>query len=276
MKHISSLDCLGVAALLDHGDAWHFTRAAGIGGSDAGIIASGDIERMERLRLVKTGAVESDNLDHVLAVQMGSWSEPLNRLWLSRALQMDVRPGRSYVSESHPFMRANTDGEAADGALVECKHTGAWSKAADLMPRYYPQIQHCLHVTGAPFAYLSVFIGSDKHVWEKIERDSDYIAGLIAAEETFWSYVTTNKPLTPEHAVDLPAAIADMREIDMTGNNLWATSAARWLEARPAAMNYEIACAELKELVPKDVRRALGYGVMAVRDGRGLSIKPVK
>lgn len=81
--HIGQLDAL---PLLDHDNDWHSQRLLGVGGSDAIAIAKGVREELEVLRLEKLGRQARDDLSRVLPVQMGSWTEPLNRLWLSYAL----------------------------------------------------------------------------------------------------------------------------------------------------------------------------------------------
>jgi predicted phage-related endonuclease len=56
-------------------------RKAGIGGSDACILLSGDQERILQLWKEKRGEAEHEDLSDVLAVQMGQWTEPLNLYW---------------------------------------------------------------------------------------------------------------------------------------------------------------------------------------------------
>lgn len=273
MKHIGSLDA---APLLDHGAEWHAARLLGVGGSDAVVIARGEREEMETLRLEKLGRQASDDLTRVLPVQLGTWTEPLNRLWLSYALGMPVRAGDSRVSTVRAFMRANIDGYAEDGGIVECKHCNAFTKMDDAAARYYAQLQHNMFVAGASHCYLSVFIGTDKHEWRKVERDNGYIAGLVEAEQAFWSHVVMDMPIDGAKTLEAPATAQVMRDVDMSASNAWAVRAADWLMLKDQAKEFERAAKDLKGLMEADMRRGHGHGVEVTRDGRGLTIKELK
>jgi predicted phage-related endonuclease len=271
--HIGQLEAL---PLLEHGDDWHAQRSLGIGGSDAVVIVKGVREEMEVLRLEKLGRQARDDLSRVLPVQMGSWTEPLNRLWLSYALNMEIRPGATVTSIARDFMRANLDGYAADGGIVECKHCNAFTKMDDAVVRYYAQLQHNMAVSLATHCYLSVFIGTDKFEWRKIERDNAYIAKLVAAEEVFWNHVAMDMEIDSAKTIDTPAVVPVTRDVDMSTNNTWAVRAADWLMLKDQAKDFEKAGKDLKALVEADVKRAHGCGLEITRDGRGLTIKELK
>lgn len=276
MQHIGQCSSATAAALLDHAQSWHEARAKAIGGSDACAIVRADPAELEQLRLQKLGRAGSEDLSLVLPVQMGSWTEGLNRLWLARAIAMEVSDGVSKIHRVHDFMRANLDGTTPDGGIVECKHVNSFTKFEDALTRYYPQLQHNIAVADAPFLYLSVFFGSDKHVWQKIDRDEPYIAQLIEAERAFWTHVVMDVPVIEAKAVAGAAPVVALREVDMTGSNSWAKHAGDWLMLKDQAKDFEKAGKELKTLVEADVKRAHGHGIEICRDGRGLTIKEVK
>lgn len=271
--HIGQLDAL---PLLDHDNDWHSQRLLGVGGSDAIAIAKGVREELEVLRLEKLGRQARDDLSRVLPVQMGSWTEPLNRLWLSYALGMEIRPGATVTSPDHDFMRANLDGHAEDGGIVECKHCNAFTKADDALVRYFPQLQHNMAVSGAKHCYLSIFIGTDKFEWRKVERDDAYIANLIEAERTFWNHVVMDLEIDSAKTIEAPQLVPVTRDVDMSTNNTWAVCAANWLMLKDQAKDFEKAGKDLKALMEADMRRGYGHGIEIVRDGRGLTIKEVK
>lgn len=56
-------------------------RCQYIGGSDANIILSGDAERILSLWREKRGEQAPVDLSGNLAVMLGCWTEPFNRLW---------------------------------------------------------------------------------------------------------------------------------------------------------------------------------------------------
>lgn len=271
--HIGNLDA---ASMLDHGDKWHADRALGIGGSDANKIAKGVREELETLRLEKLGRQAPDDLSRVLAVQMGSWTEPLNRLWLSYATGLAIVPGETKLHPEHVFMRANLDGYANDGGIVECKHCNAFTKIDDALTRYYPQLQHNMAVAVAPHCYLSVFIGTDKHEVRKVERDEDYITNLIESEQEFWNHVVMDIPIDAAKTLDTPELVPPTRDVDMSKNNTWSVRAADWLMLKDQAAEFTKAGKDLKELMEQDMRRGYGAGIEIIRDGRGLTIKELK
>jgi len=63
----------------------------------------------------------------------------------------------------------------------------------------------------------------------------------------------------------------------MVGHNEWAMSAADWLLHRDSAKIYEKAAKTLKNLVPADVGKAHGHGVLIKRSKSGsLTISETK
>ena len=59
-------------------------RMTGIGGSDANIILSGDREKILGLWREKRGEQPAADLSDNLAVMLGCWTEPFNRLWFEK------------------------------------------------------------------------------------------------------------------------------------------------------------------------------------------------
>lgn len=274
-KHVSAFDTFQTLGMLNHGDDWHASRALGVGGSDAVCIAKGVREEMEVLRLEKLGRQAPDDLSRILAVQMGSWSEPLNRLWLSYAIDASVKPGTNGTHPVHKFMRANVDGFTADG-IVECKHVNDFSKMDDLITRYYPQLQHNMAVVGSPKCYLSVFFGSGRHDWRLVERDEKYISELIVLEGEFWNHVEMDIEICSAKTLGGAPQAPATRDVDMSQNNTWAVKAADWLMLKDQAKEFEKAGKDLKSLMEDDMRRAHGHGIEIIRDGRGCTIKELK
>ena len=247
--------------------AWHDARLSYIGGSDAKRIMDGD---WLRLWEEKTGKTPPDDLSGVLPVQLGSFTEPFNLDWFSRHTGIPLRFDlcQHVKHPDHPFIGANIDART-DGAIVEAKHVNAFSKAEEVIGRYYPQIQHYLAVTGEQKAYLSVIFGTQAWEFFTVERDNDYIERLIARECEFWRHVEANKqPHDPAPEV-VKINLDDMREVDMAGNNAWAANAGDWKEHRDAAKKHEKATKELKALVEADVKLASGHGVKVTRAKNG-------
>jgi putative phage-type endonuclease len=251
-----------------HSDEWHAARRLGIGGSDSNIILGGDEERLIRLWQQKIGAVEPENLDDVLPVQMGVWTEPFNRAWFQRQTGRVVeRHGDTVVSSEHPFMRANLDGITDDGkTYFEAKHLNAWAKEDDALQKYMPQLTHCMLVCGIERAVLSMFLGTMKYVSIDVELDPLYAAQLIAAERAFWACVETK---TPPAVVNVAAPVEAIRKVDMSLSNAWCEHADKWIATKGYAQTFDKASKAIKELVEADVIEASGHGITVKRNKAG-------
>jgi predicted phage-related endonuclease len=247
-------------------------RTKGIGGSDAARIMAGD---WLALWQEKTGRKEPEDLSDVLQVQIGIVTEELNRRWFERktGLEVGLLGCADLVHPDHGFMIGNIDGWVLDG-VIECKHCSAFAKDADIIGRYYPQVQHYLAVTQTPRGFLSVIYGNHKWEFYQVEADAPYQAELIERESAFWRHVENDTPPKDEQARPVSIALDAMRTVDMTGNNEWASFAVDWLETHAAAKRFDDATKCLKALIEDDVRLASGHGVKVSRARNGaLSVR---
>jgi predicted phage-related endonuclease len=253
---------------------WHETRRTGVGGSDANILMSGDFERIHRLWQEKLGLVEPEDLSWVLPVQIGSVTEGLNAAFYAHATGREVtHRNHQMVAPSIPYMRCELDGmtTTASGspAIWEAKHVNAFSNADEAKDRYLPQLHHNMHIAGAKWAVLSLFLGTQKHEVVEVERDDGYLMTLLDVEKRFWDSVTNKtvpEGFVPEAA---PVPFEALRTVDMTGNNIWAMHAVDWLANKDAAKAHEGAAKALKSLIGNDVGKATGYGVQIKRNKAG-------
>ena len=257
------LDTLGLSA-----DALA-TRKDWIGGSDANTIMSGNEERILKLWREKRGEYDGDDLSDVLAVQMGSFTEPFNAAWFAKHTGLAVHShGKVLTTEAHGIpMRCTLDG-IVDGGIFEAKHTGTRSTDAEIFARYVPQLTHNCIVAGETRAYLSVFKGNADWVMFEYDLDEAYAERLIAAEYDFWRCVKTGEPPVPLPPEPTPKP-KGVVEYDMHGSNAWAALAADYLDTILAADRHETAKKGLKELVPADASKATGHGITINRDKRG-------
>jgi predicted phage-related endonuclease len=238
----------------------------------------GDEEKILRLWREKRGEIEPENLDDVLPVQMGVWTEPFNAAWFERVTgKRVVSRGDTRVSMDHPWMRCNLDGEVSHDGMIsvwEAKHVSAFAKEDEIVRRYHWQLQHCMLVTGVTKAYLSVFFGTLKHVVFEVDADPLSQAQLVAAERAFWACVETGEPPV---AINVQAPVEAVKRVDMTGSNSWAEHADKWIATKGYAKTFETATKALKELVEADVVEAFGHGITVKRNKAGnLSISESK
>jgi predicted phage-related endonuclease len=239
-----------------------------VGGSDTNIILGGNEEKILKLWRVKRGEEESENLDDVLPVQMGTFTEPFNAQWFTKQTGRALtNQGESRTSMDYHFMGCTLDGLTDDGQTVwEAKHVSAFAKEDEILERYMPQLHHNMIVTGLERAVLSVFFGN--HKWERFEvsKDPAYSAALIEAVRLFWDCVETGRSPV---AIEVKAPMEATLRLDMTGNNEWAVLAAQYLDNAKYNKMFDDAAKGLKNILTEDVAEAYGHGISIKRDKRG-------
>jgi hypothetical protein len=253
-------------------------RRSGIGGSDANTILSGDRDRMLALWQAKRGDIAEADLSASLAVMLGCWTEPFNRMWYERLAGQKVdRLGIPLTCPANPWRRCTLDGYIVETDTIwEAKHTSAFAKAEEVLERYMPQLQHNMAVARVERAILSVIFGNHKYEMFEVASDWIYQIELLQAEADFWDCVQSGREPVPAVPPAPPRPIG-VREVSLEGNNSWAAAAADWLDHREAAKTHAAACTTLKELVEPDVARAFGHGIEARRSKAGaITIRELK
>lgn len=240
-----------------------------VGGSDANIIASGDAEKIHKLWLVKTRQDEGENLDDVLAVQVGVWTEEFNARWYTKQTGDAVTSRGQWLTHENGWQSCTLDGLCQGGSAVwEAKHVGGFEPVDTVLARYMPQLQHNMFIADKRTAVLSLFIGSGKWEAREVARDDFYIADLMDKERQFWKHVKDKTPPNDFGALE-SIQVSEFRTVDMTGNNAWAGSAAEFLENVDAAKRLGKAKKEIKDLLERDVGEAFGHGIVAKRAKNG-------
>ena len=247
-------------------------RRTFIGGSDARIIMGADENALLRLWREKRGEVEPEDLSNNLIVQLGTATEPLNRLWFERNTGQVIRDIQSRVQ--HPVIRwmaATLDGVVdGSGAVFEAKFMLPWSFSEEAAAeKHMAQVQHNMWVTNAKEAVLSIITGGGKWVEISILADSLYQHLLLTAEKKFWRCVQSGEPPHLYLAEPPRVRVEAIRIVDMTTSNSWAEFAGLFRETRAAYLEHERAKTELKALVPEDVKEAIGHGIRAKRSKSG-------
>jgi predicted phage-related endonuclease len=243
-----------------------------IGGSDARIIMGGDEAALLRLWREKRGEVEPEDLSGNLIVQLGVVTEPLNRLWYERNTGQVVTDVQRRIR--HPvnrWMGATLDGMVeGSGAVFEAKFMLPWSFSEEAAAgKHMAQVQHSMWVVNARTAALSIITGGGKWVEIELPADPLYQHLLLTAERKFWRCVETGE--SPRlFGIEPPRPrLAAVRVVDMSGSNAWAEFASIFRNTRQAFLEHEKSKAELKGLMPEDVKEAFGHGVKARRSKSG-------
>lgn len=253
-------------------DAFPADRRRFVGGSDARIIMGDDQAALLRLWLEKRGEVEPEDLSSNLIVQLGRATEELNRRWYEANtghvitdVQRRIRHG------ALRWMAATLDGRVeATRAVFESKFMLPWSFSEEAAAeKYMAQLQHNMWVAGAQAAVLSVITGSGKWVEITTHADPLYQHLIVTAERKFWRCVETGEPPRLFGVEPPKLRIEPVRIVDMSSSNAWAEFAGIFARTRTAYLEHEQAKTELKGLMPRDAKEAIGHGVRGKRSKSG-------
>lgn len=275
-------------------------RRSHVMAGDMGELMKGNWKKVYR---EKMGAA-SDDLSRVLAVAMGSYTEPFNLFWymqetgravtyctenpLMRAIWkdltgLDAEP-ETHVSHDYPFMGCNLDARSVNAAGREnCLDAKCVGKSGDdLVKRYTPAMTHQCIVTGLDHWALSVFVRNSR--WELIEQEVDplYAGEVIATAEEFWGYVERGEEPAdriPEATPPQPAPrlrvvqLDDQFEADWPN---WSREMITYLHdfrsTKAAADAHAISRKQIIELLPEDVGLVERENIRVKRDLRGITV----
>lgn len=175
-------------------DKWLEWRKQGIGASDAPIIMGvSPYKTRYELWLEKTGQREDEQ--PTWAMQRGIDMEAKARAHYELKYNADMPPA-VVEHQQHPYLRASLDGFNGKTVLeIKCpgKEDHALALNGIVPPKYYPQLQHQLMVTGAGCAHYWSFDG-EKGVLLEVLPDLPYIVKLADIEMGFWKNVLERRP----------------------------------------------------------------------------------
>jgi predicted phage-related endonuclease len=206
-----------------------------------------------------------ENLDNVWAVQLGACTEKLSLDWYDGKHNRVTRRGEVVVHPYYTWAAATLDGW--DDVLecpIECKHVGGREPMEVIVDRYQPQMHWQMICTNTQQCALSVIMGAAEPIIEYVPRDREYSNELIARGLQFMDHVRRRVP--PVEIAPVPPPADASKIYDMTSNNLWASQAADWLANQQAGKTAEAAAKALKEITPRDAKKATGHGVRITRD----------
>ena len=214
-------------------------RKGFINASEAPTIVAGTPEAQMKLWQEKTGAIEPEYLSANLAVQMGSYTEPLNIYWFEMITGMTVTGRQDVLWDG--FLRATIDGKTVyqgKPCVVEAKHIGAFSKVDEAVQRYMPQIHIQMHLTECRQAILSILHGTQNYEWVHVEFDDDYWKHVYARLESFHACVLFNQPPHDLAPISGPT-VSEFKPYDFTVNNEWCVHEGAWTDNQTAAKLFE-------------------------------------
>lgn len=247
-------------------------RRTFIGGSDARIIMGDDAGALLRLWQEKRGEVEPPDRSGDLVVQLGNWTEDLNRIWYERNSGHTIREVQRRVRHPiHKWMGATLDGRVEQtGTVFEAKFMLPWNFSEEAAAeKHMAQLQHNMWVVAARQSVLSIITGGGQWVEIKINADPLYQHLLLTAERKFWRCVQSGEPPALFNIETPRPRLEAIKVVDMSPSNQWAELAATYLRTREAHGAHETAKADLKKLMPEDAKEATGHGIKAKRSKSG-------
>lgn len=198
--------------------SWHSFRSKRIGGSDAPIVCGQSPWKTAfQLFEEKTGRRPQPDLSDNFAVQRGIRLEPMVRAMCELLLDMDL-PDDILVHPEKAYMMASLDGWNKDARVfLEMKVGNKKDHDAIIVPegaifcedqralpaKYFPQVQHQLYVTGAPYGvFASYYIskGQDESRGNlklvKCLRDDEWLSRYLPLADRFYEcLVNGTEPL---------------------------------------------------------------------------------
>ena len=126
----------------------------------------------------------------------------------------------------HRFLAATLDRFVNDpDAVFEAKFMLPWSfSEGAAAAKHMAQVQHCMWVTNAKLAVLSVITGGGKWVKITLSADPLYQHLLLTAERKFWRCIENGEPPRLFGIEPPRARIEAVRIVDMSASNSWVSS----------------------------------------------------
>ena len=173
-------------------DGWHLLRKASIGSSDAPIIMGvSPWKTVQELWEEKTGRKKKKDFTSS-SMQRGIDLEPVVRALVEFDTGLEF-PSIVVGHSEYEFLIASLDGyNAMTNAILEIKCPGhkdhMLAENEVIPPKYVPQLQHQLLVTGAHFVRYVSYNGK-KMASIEMKPDKNYLDELLNRELKFWDCV---------------------------------------------------------------------------------------
>lgn len=205
-------------------EEWLAERATGLGGSDAAAVCGCSpwatpldvyTEKVQYLDgYGGHGGVETSDM------RRGTLLEPVVlQLYTDETGVLVHKSDQAIVSKLYPFMRANLDGIAVNGApILEAKTArykvppggnpapekrwgDPWTAEIPLV--YLFQCQHNMVVSGVDVCHVPVLFGDFEFAVYEVAADPEFRELMIAEEERFWAMIQSRTPPEPINDADI-------------------------------------------------------------------------
>lgn len=256
-------------------------RLGFIGGSDATRIMTGN---WYDLWAEKTERKEPEDLSNNLAVQLGTYTESFHIDWFCK----HEMPEHSACIKKQVTFDCIENGVPYKGtvdalllsAILECKHTNAFTNMKEQLARYMPQIQFYMHVSNVTECYLSCIFGNSTWDYRKVSYDEEYVHHMNETIRAFWTCVEDDTAPTDQVEIDTThmtdkILINDMVRRDASADNQFISIAHDYIDTMKDAKSHQAYGKMLKELVAPNESEVYSPVITIKRDKRGsLRITP--
>jgi len=260
-------------------------RLGFIGGSDATRIMTGN---WYDLWAEKTGRKEPEDLSNNLAVQIGTHTESFHIEWFCKQTHAEQYSLQNiyYATENGVPYKGTVDAEieidGLENALLECKHTNAFTNMKEQLVRYMPQLQFYMHISNLKECYLSCIFGNSQWDYRKVSYDEEYVHHMNATIRAFWNCVEDDTAPTDQAVIDTThmtdkILIDDMVRRDANADNHFISIAHDFINTMEDAKSHQAYGKMLKDLVATNESEVYSDILTIKRDKRGsLRITPLK
>lgn len=259
-------------------DEWLDVRKQGIGSSDAAAaVGLSPYKSQLELWMEKTGRdtalpkPDPDNTED--PVYWGTLLEPIVAAAYTKQTGRKVRRVNAVLQHPEkPWMLANIDREVIGAnavQILECKTAGEFGARLwkEGVPEYIQlQVQHQLAVTGKKAADVAVLVCGQQLQVHRIYRDEELIAKLMALQERFWHYVTSDTPPPADGSASSATALSYLyprdngEQVDFQLDSNKSQLFERLQEARLQLETYK----QQEELFKQQIQEAMGDATKAV------------
>lgn len=197
-------------------EEWLELRRHSIGGSEAGaLLGLNPYASSLTLYLDKKGLSKPKETNE--AMRIGTdLEEYVAERFCEETGKKVRRDNFMYMHDEYDFITANVDREiVGENAGLECKTMSAFNdydlEGGEVPAYYFSQCQHYMAVKGYERMYLAILVFQKGIFINTIERNEDFIKGMIEAEVRFWTEnIEKNQMPAPDGSEASAEALKEM------------------------------------------------------------------
>ena len=197
-------------------EKWLEVRKKSIGGSEAGALL-GMNPYASPLTLYLDKKDLSKPREYKEAMRLGNdLEEYVAQRFVEETGKKVRRDNYMYMHDEYDFITANVDRViVGENAGLECKTMGSFNnydlENGEVPTHYWCQCQHYMAVMGYDRMYLAVLVFQKGIFINTIERNQEFIDGMLVAEKIFWTdYIEKNQMPAPDGSEASETALKEL------------------------------------------------------------------